>query len=110
MFQSQTGFPGHLALCGRPGPVRQCAVSIPDGLPRPFSHSDQAITGVEGRLFQSQTGFPGHLAHIAAQVFGKGQRVVSIPDGLPRPFSQAKSIRVGHWRDRFNPRRASQAI
>ena len=37
LFQSRTGFPGHLALayqCAYPG---NQYVSIPNGLPRPFS-------------------------------------------------------------------------
>ncbi len=62
-------------------------VSIPDGLPRPFSRGAEVAYDLENQEFQSQTGFPGHLAYDV-----KGATImvkkVSIPDGLPRPFSQ----------------------
>src|SRR6266699_1238462 len=60
-------------------------VSIPDGLPRPFSRQDQPWTQATGEGFQSQTGFPGHLA-----------------DEITEREQERK--------ERFNPRRASQAI
>ncbi len=110
MFQSQTGFPGHLAgkmitseqlalrvsiPDGLPRPFShrqdlqrrrsQVRVSIPDGLPRPFSRTMPSVSMVGGRVFQSQTGFPGHLA---------GQLV----------------MHVDLFVEGFNPRRASQAI
>ena len=110
MFQSQTGFPGHLAgkmitseqlalrvsiPDGLPRPFShrqdlqrrrsQVRVSIPDGLPRPFSRTMPSVSMVGGRVFQSQTGFPGHLA-----------------DEITEREQERK--------ERFNPRRASQAI
>ncbi len=94
-------------------------VSIPNGLPRPFSHLHevtltnadlhefQSPTGFPGHLastgqpaaaakpetFQSPTGFPGHLAGGAAVILRKlPARAVSIPNGLPRPFSHAGAV------------------
>src|SRR5260221_7689305 len=62
LFQSPMGFPGHLAANAFSTPDNNSAVSIPDGLPRPFSQI---------------------LEELFWQFF-----VVSIPDGLPRPISR----------------------
>src|SRR5260370_5412346 len=62
------------------------AVSIPDGLPRPFSHDEFLARMKRDWKFQSQTGFPGHLA-LTKFCSSLGPRNVSISDGLPRPFS-----------------------
>src|SRR6266571_2344695 len=39
-----------------------CPVSIPNGLPRPFSPDRRATSNQQKRLFQSRPGSPGHLA------------------------------------------------
>ncbi len=83
-FQSQTGFPGHLALA-------------------------TARESISALMFQSQTGFPGHLALKDDDLWG-AHFVVSIPDGLPRPFSRCIEHPYNPFILRFNPRRASQAI
>ncbi len=67
-------------------------VSIPNGLPRPFSLGGFFCIHSMISAFQSRTGFPGHLAEdlfLRARV----SNPVSIPNGLPRPFSQP---RTGH--------------
>src|SRR6266702_1590735 len=108
LFQSRTGFPGHLAIRRRQVFRLSRMVSIPNGLPRPFS------------LF---------LSSLYSKEMG-----VSIPNGLPRPFSLTLRLQVslvlefqsrtgfpGHLakeavermdvsRKSFNPERASQAI
>src|SRR6266568_2258313 len=86
MFQSRTGSPGHLAgHLDRPAVARH-VVSIPDGLPRPFSLQFRETQGCNKVWFQSRTGSPGHLA--AEVIMGSpASNWVSIPDGLPRPFS-----------------------
>ena len=84
-FQSQTGFPGHLAMEFYYSLPEDDPVSIPDGLPRPFSRRRRGPQRAVIVRFQSQTGFPGHLA------------VVDTPS-------------VIDIHQRFNPRRASQAI
>src|SRR6266702_2022662 len=61
-FQSRTGFPGHLAP-GNGTPFRlPIIVSIPNGLPRPFSRYNAYCVAIRYDWFQSRTGFPGHLA------------------------------------------------
>src|SRR6266567_1588693 len=85
MFQSQTGFPGHLALKDDDLWGAHFVVSIPDGLPRPFSPGIFLSVVSRNWMFQSQTGFPGHLAW-----------------EFPLSFRGSLSC--------FNPRRASQAI
>ncbi len=118
MFQSRTGFPGHLARVARKSISRKDCVSIPNGLPRPFSHAYHARepgaipVSIPNGLprpfslwcahciahaalpFQSRTGFPGHLA-FAPGCSQASDRVVSIPNGLPRPFSP-RSFEVIH--------------
>src|SRR6266581_55656 len=61
-------------------------VSIPNGLPRPFSRELHSACQLSFLWFQSRTGFPGHLA---LQCFSMPDfpDLVSIPNGLPRPFS-----------------------
>ncbi len=88
-FQSQTGFPGHLAERVPPGSHTHKAVSIPNGLPRPFSLIRVCCRSRLIGKFQSQTGFPGHLAFEYCSYQGI-KWVVSIPNGLPRPFSPNK--------------------
>ncbi len=110
MFQSRTGFPGHLANATMTRLSHKCKVSIPNGLPRPFSPGCSMGSGRKSNVsipnglprpfslcpvahqsmactsFQSRTGFPGHLA--VASVVSRGAIcLVSIPNGLPRPFS-----------------------
>src|SRR5947209_5794642 len=60
--QSRTGFPGHLAGMDYGSEQALPTVSIPNGLPRPFSQSYN---------------LGDSLSNMA----------VSIPNGLPRPFS-----------------------
>src|SRR6266567_3582202 len=67
-FQSRTGSPGHLASDRYERREAITPVSIPDGLPRPFSR--------ESRL------------HVSLALS------VSIPDGLPRPFSRESRLHV----------------
>ncbi len=62
-------------------------VSIPNGLPRPFSQRERFTNAYRSALFQSPTGSPGHLAGQEADT-GVCHCIVSIPNGLPRPFSQ----------------------
>jgi len=61
-FQSQTGFPGYLAIDRLAADIEDRQVSIPDGLPRLFSRWNAPEATREEYLFQSQTGFPGYLA------------------------------------------------
>src|SRR5207245_231007 len=42
-------------------------VSIPNGLPRPFSLLEATVPKVIQLMFQSRTGFPGHLAHVCIE-------------------------------------------
>ncbi len=85
-------------------------VSIPNGLPRPFSLWGEKSPAVDQYAFQSRTGFPGHLA--ATSLYpGSHPLDVSIPNGLPRPFSQWAIFSAKHYIPAgFNPERASQAI
>ncbi len=109
LFQSRTGFPGHLAAQiakkrkvtilvsipnGLPRPfslflipirISRVAVSIPNGLPRPFSLSSVEVGAGNPYMFQSRTGFPGHLA-------------------------KRHDTTIRRCRQSFNPERASQAI
>src|SRR6266702_2701577 len=62
LFQTQTGFPGHLACRKKRCTFLKERVSNPNGLPRPFSLARKRITMSWVHLFQTQTGFPGHLA------------------------------------------------
>ncbi len=85
-FQSRTGFTGHLASPRSCSVAEAQAVSIPDGLPRPFSRRFQWLNPNTPYEFQSRTGSPGHLAQ--AEILLKEYiRTVSIPNGLHRPFS-----------------------
>src|SRR6266568_2329468 len=76
-FQSRTGSPGHLAVEELDRWAKQWAVSIPNGLPRPFSRT-VPIVG-EGTLgeFQSRTGSPGHLALVQFERVGLTTRFQS---------------------------------
>src|SRR6266571_4885969 len=67
-------------------PRKSLNVSIPNGLPRPFSRGLQRKYNTKDVKFQSRTGFPGHLAVAKFQQFAE-ELGVSIPNGLPRPFS-----------------------
>src|SRR5438105_3095141 len=64
-------------------------VSIPNGLPTPFI--PKYILSPDEILFefQSRTGSPGHLASEAQPALNRAV-TVSIPNGLPRPFSLFK--------------------
>src|SRR5436309_153363 len=65
-FQTRTGFPGHLATSDGELILDNAMVSNPNGLPRPFS---QVVVGgcrVIVSWFQTRTGFPGHFAHSTA--------------------------------------------
>ncbi len=84
-------------------------VSIPNGLPRPFSQIQNDLLKRNADLFQSRTGFPGHLATVGTNVY-YGIFVVSIPNGLPRPFSLPVAVVTVTVISSFNPERASQAI
>src|SRR6266700_3319983 len=110
-------------------------VSIPDGLPRPFSHLiDQ--TGANGNdIVSIPDGLPRPFSQGLFMLDSSLPSRVSIPDGLPRPFSrqdqpwtqatgegfQSQTGFPGHLAAMsrssqtreivgFNPRRASQAI
>src|SRR6266487_351351 len=133
MFQSRTGSPGHLAVIQMVGSLSRISVSIPNGLPRPFSPMEflqdrwnkkvSIPNGLPGHLairidmaspvssqqFQSRTGSPGHLAEAIGFGF-KHLHKVSIPNGLPRPFSQNSQIGKALTVCCFNPERAPQAI
>ena len=62
LSQSRTGCPGHLALGEWEELPSDIQVSIPNGLPRPFSPTGIAAANAIPRLSQSRTGCPGHLA------------------------------------------------
>ena len=62
VFQSLTGFPIHLANKLDDAQTVILALSIPDGLPNPFSQKAPDLVTQEWRYFQSLTGFPIHLA------------------------------------------------
>ncbi len=84
-FQSRTGSPGHLARHSPPLALLTYLVSIPNGLPRPFS-----LRTLPRR----------HLK----------RKRVSIPNGLPRPFSLNNDYVWYLPNSSFNPERAPQAI
>src|SRR6266487_2188246 len=85
-FQSRTGSPGHLAWGIGTAVFVNAIVSIPNGLPRPFSLYSSFKTDLLLNMFQSRTGSPGHLAS-ACERYSACKGIVSIPNGLPRPFS-----------------------
>src|SRR6266571_5213454 len=134
MFQSRTGSPGHLAGKGGSLLVHAETVSIPNGLPRPFSPIIDTPFIFSKFQFQSRTGSPGHLARHSPPL-ALLTYLVSIPNGLPRPFSPRTLPRSNLKRKRvsipnglprpfslnndyvwylpnacFNPERAPQAI
>ncbi len=111
VFQSLTGFPGHsdaflLMAChiavsipnGLPRPFRRWLrggvrllshlVSIPNGLPRPFRRQQAKADCAISVLFQSLTGFPGHSDPCSPPI-SPAWLCVSIPNGLPRPFRRS---------------------
>ncbi len=81
-FQSQTGFPGHLALATARESISALMFQSQTGFPGHLALKDDDLWGA----FQSQTGFPGHLAP-CIRLPSPRDSTVSIPDGLPRPFS-----------------------
>src|SRR5262249_1310900 len=59
---SRTGSPGHLAAEALSAPAQLGGVSIPNGLPRPFSPLGLSMITMRVIKFQSRTGSPGNLA------------------------------------------------
>src|SRR5258708_6691826 len=110
-FQSRTGSTGHLACFTNPSnKVERYSVSIPNGLPRPFSPRCFSGTIPALALFQSRTGSTGHLANTKGPFLYFGAIAVSIPNGLPRPFSPTMPDKYDADYECFNPERAPQAI
>ncbi len=87
MFQSRTGFPGHLAPTKFSASCSLSAFQSRTGFPGHLASHQSRAGGRPGNGFQSRTGFPGHLAVTLA--LGRCEDIfVSIPNGLPRPFSR----------------------
>src|SRR6266487_5060092 len=84
-------------------------VSIPNGLPRPFS----LCVGIRGRVVIVWVSIPNGLPrpfNLLSQLRKGSVSGVSIPNGLPRPFSQIPRKFWGLSQGSFNPERAPQAI
>src|SRR5205807_1515835 len=85
LFQSRTGFPGHLALGFLPAATAVVDVSIPNGLPRPFSRYYVTQKGTDNDV-SIPNGLPRPFSRRLVPDATGGDDV-SIPNGLPRPFS-----------------------
>ncbi len=110
MFQSQTGFPGHLAkkepeTAKKGGLLFQSQTGFPGHL---------AISGVgkgaSRTPFQSQTGFPGHLANTSIALPLRSAVEFQSQTGFPGHLAPVPPPMDPNSREGFNPRRASQAI
>ncbi len=85
------------------------SVSIPSGLPRPFSQPYFGANAVTVP-FQSRPGLPGHFALSAGIELRYTDANVSIPTGLPWPSSPIFASSAAPGTGRFNPDWAPQAI
>ncbi len=85
-------------------------VSIPNGLPRPFSRYAIGRDRAVDALFQSRTGFPGHLASASEPTSHLAQPLFQSRTGFPGHLA-ADDFQLPRFHDSsFNPERASQAI
>ncbi len=85
-------------------------VSIPDGLPRPFSQAYLAFFIYWRPGVSIPDGLPRPFSPMTLMDNVREKHGVSIPDGLPRPFSQLTERILSMVLLCFNPERAPQAI
>ncbi len=86
-FQSRTGFPGHLASAPAYWDPAKSVVSIPNGLPRPFSPQGYSKEALELFGVSIPNGLPRPFSPEIPSRNTSVLMKVSIPNGLPRPFS-----------------------